>query len=399
MVRSLFYIVVAYLATVSFSIEGSDYFKTNALPGDGVYSLLRRYGLDRNSCNLPQFYKLNKLKKGTQLKVGKAYYLPIQIYTFNGKTIRSSIGISDWATAKIIEEYNEMMFKDGYRKTSFKEDKELWVPYHLLNCPTEDIPSGSKEAENGEVNLAVESAGSRIFPIFGKSYEHVPLISNSLRGKVYYIESGHGGPDPGAMTKLGNHTLCEDEYAYDVALRLVRNLVANGATAYMITRDPNDGIRDVNYLDCDTDEIVWGNEAIPAKHKPRLFQRSDVINELFEKHKKQGVTEQKLIVIHVDSRGKRDQTDLFFYYHSEDPEGKKLARALHRSVEENYKKYRGGRGYDGTISSRDLHMLRETKVPSAYIELGNIRQSLDQKRIIEPSNRQLLANWLFEGLQ
>jgi N-acetylmuramoyl-L-alanine amidase len=373
--------------------------QTEALPGDGVFSILRRYDLDRNSCNHSEFYKLNKLKNGASLQVGKSYYLPILIYTFNGKTIRSSVGIKDWNTAKNIETYNDNMLKDGYRSESFKKDKVLWVPYHLLKCPDEDVPAPDDPEENGEVNLAVASSGSRIFPIFGKKYQHVPLKSSSLKGKVYYIESGHGGPDPGAMASLGKHTLCEDEYAYDVALRLVRILVAHGATAYMITRDPDDGIRDAQYLDCDSDEVVWGNEPIKYKHKPRLFQRSDVINDLFEKHKKQGVTEQKLIVIHVDSRGKREQTDLYFYYHPDDKAGEKLALDMHKSMERHYKKYRNGRGYDGTVTPRDLHMLRETNVPSAYIEIGNIRHPVDQQRIIHSSNRQLLADWLFEGLK
>ena len=395
----MFFIVIA---TTSFSADKPKFLSTEALPGDGVFSLLRRYGLDRNSCNHAEFYKINNMKNGAGLKVGKSYFVPILIFTFNGKTIRSSVGIEDWNTAKNIENYNEAMLKDGYRQTSFKSDKVLWVPYHFLNCPDEDVPAPAPEAApvNGELNLAVEPAGNRRYPIFGKKYEHVPLKDNSLQGKVYFIESGHGGPDPGAMVTLKNKkTLCEDEYAYDVALRLVRNLVEHGATAYMITRDPDDGIRDDEYLKCDSDEVVWGNESIPRRQRPRLFQRSDVINELYDKHEKQGVTDQKLIVIHVDSRGKGEQTDLYFYYHSEDPAGKKLATDLHQSVELHYKKYRNGRGYGGTVSARDLHMLRETKVPSAYIELGNIRHPTDQQRIILPQNRQLLADWLLEGLK
>ena len=393
-------LVLTLLFSAAHSTAEPQYHKTEALPGDGVFSLLRRYSLDRFSCNHSQFYKINKLKNGASLKAGKNYYLPIMLYNFNGKTIRSSVGIKDWSTAKNIESYNNAMVKDGFRKKSFKENKELWVPYHLLNCPSEDVPPVQETAPvNGEANLAVEPAGKRRYPIFGKTYEHVPLKDNALQGKVYYIESGHGGPDPGAIAKIGKNTLCEDEYAYDVALRLVRNLIAHGATAYMITRDPNDGIRDEQFLDCDSDEVVWGNEPILRSQKPRLFQRSDVINELYDKHEKQGVKDQKLIVIHVDSRGKREQTDLYFYYHQDDPAGKKLATDLHRSMEFHYKKYRNGRGYDGTVSARDLHMLRETKVPSAYIEMGNIRHPQDQQRLILAKNRQLLADWLLEGLK
>ncbi|MCU0347762.1 MAG: N-acetylmuramoyl-L-alanine amidase [Saprospiraceae bacterium] len=380
-----------------------DFYKTKALPGDGVYSLLRRYNLDRNSCNISKFYALNDLKNGTSLKVGSTYSLPILIYDFDGKTIRGSVGIKDWETAKQIETYNEGMLKDGYRKVSFKKDNKLWVPYHVLNCPDKDVAKASLDAtaSNGEVNLAVEASGNRKFPIFGKKYEHVPLKSSSLAGKVYFIESGHGGPDPGAMAKVGKHAVCEDEYAYDVALRVVRRLTEHGATAYMITRDRNDGIRDEQFLVCDRDEVVWGNEAIHRGQRKRLFQRSDVINTLYEKHKKQGVKDedQKLIVIHVDSRGKGEQTDLFFYYHPDDKQGKALAQKMHKSMENGYKKINKNRGYNGTVTARDLHMLRETRVPSAYIELGNIKHPTDQKRLFLPANRQLISDWLFEGMK
>jgi len=233
------------------------------------------------------------------------------LYAFNGKTIRSSIGIDDWSIAKNIEIYNDNMLRDGYRNTDFRKDKILWVPYHLLNCPAEDINTPALPNENGEANLAVEPAGSRIFPIFGKKYEHVPLVGDELRGKVYFIESGHGGPDPGAMVKLGKHTLCEDEYAYDVALRLVRNLVAHGATAYMITRDPDDGIRDDKYLKCDSDEVVWGNKPIKVRQKRRLFQRSNVINELYDNRQIDTIEARKQLeeLVKQVNLAKKEQTE------------------------------------------------------------------------------------------
>ncbi len=374
--------------------------EVTAEPGDGVWSLLRRYELERYACNHRRFYELNQLKEGTPLLVGRKYRLPIELYTFNGKTIRSSIGIDDWATAKAIEAYNDRMLELGYRQRDFRKDKVLWVPYHLLHCPTPSLPASEQPSELGDsTNLALASGGNRIFPIFGKKYEKVPLVSTRLQGKVFYVESGHGGPDPGAMAKIGKYTLCEDEYAYDVALRLARRLVEHGATTYLINRDPNDGIRDGKYLECDSDEVVWGGLPVPASQKPRLTQRSDIINQLYEKHKQQGVKEQTLIVIHVDSRSHRQQTDLFFYYHPDDPIGKKIAQSMHQAMEDSYRKYRKGRGYHGTVTPRDLHMLRETLVPSVYIELGNIRHPQDQQRIILASNRQLLADWLFEGLK
>jgi len=398
-----FFILI--FVTLAYGFSGSDpeYHKVPALQGDGVFSLLRRYQLDQYSCNHEEFYRINKMTKKDGLIVGKYYAIPVLLYTFNGKTIRSSIGIDDWNTAKAIEAYNDAMFKEGYQKESFKSSKVLWVPFHLLKCPTPDIPTTSQEEEDepqGEEspNLASEKGGSRQYPIFGKAYENVPLESTKLRGKVFYISSGHGGPDPGAQARKGNHTLCEDEYAYDVALRLARNLVAHGAITYMVLRDPNDGIRSGQYLNCDSDEVVWGGKSLPREQEPRLAQRAEIINKLYNQYLRKGIKDQYAILIHVDSRSHRQQTDLFFYYQSKNDKSKKLAMDLQQKMKQKYEQHRSSGQYFGTVTPRDLYMLRETKPPSVYIELGNIRNSFDQQRIILEANRQALANWLLEGI-
>jgi N-acetylmuramoyl-L-alanine amidase len=401
------FIILAFFMLPNQAGAESKYYQAAALSGDGIYSLLRRYQLDRHSCNFDHFYQLNGLKRNAHLIVGKKYSLPLLVYTFNGKTIRSSIGINDWNTAVRIQEYNEQMHELKLREESFKKDKVLWVPYHELNCPEQDmtpavgdvavaaLPNAAPEEEK---NAAGASSGNRKFPIFGPKYAYTPLTSNKLKGKVYYISSGHGGPDPGAIGRRSGHMLCEDEYAYDVALRLCRNLIAHGATAYMILRDPDDGIRDDEILACDKDEVVWGGAKIPHQQKARLTQRSDLINELYESNRKAGVVDQTAIMIHVDSRNTSERIDVFFYHQSHNEESKKLAQKMHQALRQKYKQYRPGGDYHGTVSPRELHMLRETTPKSVYIELANIRNTADQKRIILSSNRQYLADWLLEGL-
>ena len=379
------------------------YYEVKAEKGDGIYSLLRKYELDDYSCNFERFYSLNKLKKNAPLFIGKKYILPILVYQFNGKTIRSTIGIDNWDLAVRIQDYNNRMYESKIKGTPFRSDMELWVPFHELNCPDADLlipkPEEPAEPAGGELTAAMATmsttAGKRNFPIFGQKYAKTPLTSTKLKGKVFYIVGGHGGPDPGAIGKQGKYRLCEDEYAYDVALRLCRNLIAHGASAYMINRDANDGIRSEKYLKCDEDEVLWGNIAMVASQRERLFQRSNVINALYEANAKNGVTDQKMVVIHVDSRTNGKQIDLFFYYKPEDKKGELLASQMQKTMKNKYSRYRD---YHGTISSRSLHMLRETKPTGVYIELGNIRNSRDQQRILLESNRQALANWLFDGL-
>lgn len=378
------------------AVWAESFLRAPARPGDGVYSLLRRYQLDGHSCNFDQFYSLNGLSRDAGLRVGAEYLLPIIVYTFDGRTIRSTIGNDDWDLAVTIRDYNRAMQTEALRESSYEDSGILWVPYHLLNCPEDQLSIPSPVDNDPENDQAAD--GRRVFPIFGPDYAYTPLASNRLRGKVFYVVGGHGGPDPGAIGQRGSYTLCEDEYAYDVALRLCRNLVAHGATAYMINRDNDDGIRNDKFLDCDTDEVIWGDIVQSRSQKTRLTQRSDVINTLYERHRLQGVTEQTTIVVHVDSRSRRERTDLYFYHHPSSEDGHDLAERLHRVMRQKYRRYRTNGDYHGTVSARDLHMLRECVPTTVYIELANIRNIHDQQRIILERNRQLLADWLMEGL-
>lgn len=377
-----------------------DYLSVDARSGDGVYALLRRYGLDGFGCNLEKFFDLNSLGSKNHLIAGNSYRLPILLYTYNGRSIRSTIGVNEWEHALRIQHYNEDMVKAGLREKPFQEDLRLWVPWHELYCPTEGKAEtvSLKGGEQPETPVTAGDRKERTFPIFGPEYAYTPLAGKSLEGRVYYIVSGHGGPDPGAIGRWQGKSLCEDEYAYDVALRVCRHLIAHGATAYMITRDYDDGIRSDKYLPCDYDEVLWGNVEMVRPMKARLFQRSDVINGLYEKHLREGNPQQELVIIHVDSRQKAERIDLFFYYRENDDASRDLASNMHNTMREKYGIHRANGAYHGSVSPRDLHMLRETKPTPVYIELGNIRNGLDQTRIILESNRKALADWIFEGL-
>lgn len=233
------------------------------------------------------------------------------------------------------------------------------------------------------------------FEIFGSKYEDVEITDSQLNGAYYYLVAGHGGPDPGAVGNYGNWQLCEDEYAYDVTIRLARNLIQHGATVYMITRDPNDGIRDDSYLKPDKDEKCYPNLTIPINQLRRLKQRTDAVNNLYKNNRDKF---QRMVAIHVDSRSHGENIDVFFYHDKRSNTGKSSATVLQKTFQRKYDEHQPGRGYNGTVSDRSLYMVRNTYPVAVYIELGNINHRRDQQRFIIPNNRQALANWLTEGL-
>ena len=105
-----------------------------------------------------------------------------------------------------------------------------------------------------------------------------------------------------------------------------------------------------------------------------------------------------MIVTHVDSRHKDKRIDVFFSYAKGSKTGKKLAKNLLNTFDKKYSRYQKGRGYNGSIGERNWYVLKNTLPPAVFIELANIKNPKDHDRILISSNRQALANWIFEAL-
>lgn len=263
------------------------------------------------------------------------------------------------------------------------------VTYQL---PTKNEIAKANNKETGQSTQATNRT-QHVNKLFGKKYENYTVRSSRLKGACFFLSSGHGGPDPGAIGKVDGHNLHEDEYAYDITLRLAKALLEEGATVHMIIQDAVDGIRDDKYLSTSKRETCMGEE-IPLNQLQRLKQRADKINEL-EKQTKEKY--KRCVFIHLDSRGHRKQLDVFFYYAPKSVGGKKLANTMSKTFKEQYAKHQPNRGFSGTVSMRELYLLKNTNPVGLYAELGNIQNAFDQRRFLDPNNRQALANWMLRG--
>ena len=231
-------------------------------------------------------------------------------------------------------------------------------------------------------------------PLFGKALATYPITSRELAGATFYLVGGHGGPDPGAIGKYQGHDLHEDEYAYDIVLRLGRELLMRGAKVHFIIQDKKDGIRNEAILTNSKRETCMGKE-IPLDQVARLRQRSQKIDQLYKKDK---AAYKRAIFVHVDSRSQGKQTDVYFYHAPGSKQGKRLAERMRNTLESKYKRHQPGRGFKGTVSERNLYVLRNTQPAGVYLELGNIRNPRDQQRLVLENNRQALANWIAQAI-
>ena len=319
--------------------------KATPKAGEGISSFLLRHNRAPKKY-YDDFVELNKAKLGKDktLKMGVTYLIPPAKSSVSAATAKSA------PAGKNVE----------------KQDKP-------------------KPARRTEINE----------PLFGKLLANTKVTSSRLAGACFYVVSGHGGPDPGAIGRVGKHELHEDEYAYDIALRLARNLMQEGAEVHIIIQDAKDGIRDSRYLSNSKRETCMG-DAIPLNQVARLQQRCTKINELYRKDRRK-YKYCRAIFLHVDSRSRSAQTDVFFYHAPKSVSGKKLAVTMKETFESKYDKHQPNRGFEGTVSSRNLYVLLQAAPVSVFVELGNIQNTFDQRRFVISSNRQALAKWMTEG--
>ena len=331
--------------------------KATPKAGEGISSFLLRHNRSPKKY-YDDFIELNKQKLGKNnvLKVGVTYVIP---------PVKKSTTTSAKTTPA----------KNTGAKNTTSEGAGTKHP--------------SSKAKSTKIGTTINE------PLFGKQLANVKVTSNRLAGACFYVVSGHGGPDPGAIGKVGRYELHEDEYAYDIALRLARNLMQEGAEVHIIIQDAKDGIRDDSYLSNSKRETCMG-DAIPLNQVQRLQQRCDKINALYRKERKNH-SYCRAIFIHIDSRSKGKQTDVFFYYSNKKGDSKRLANNMKDTFESKYDKHQPNRGFSGTVSGRNLYVLSHTTPASVFVELGNIQNTFDQRRLVINSNRQALAKWLMEG--
>ena len=331
--------------------------KATPKAGEGISSFLLRHNRSPKKY-YDDFIELNKQKLGKNnvLKVGVTYVIP---------PVKKSTTTSAKTTP----------VKNTGAKNTTSESAGTKQP--------------SSKAKSTKIGTTINE------PLFGKQLANVKVTSNRLAGACFYVVSGHGGPDPGAIGKVGRYELHEDEYAYYIALRLARNLMQEGAEVHIIIQDAKDGIRDDSYLSNSKRETCMG-DAIPLNQVQRLQQRCDKINALYRKGRKNH-SYCRAIFIHIDSRSKGKQTDVFFYYSNKKGHSKRLANNMKDTFESKYDKHQPNRGFSGTVSGRNLYVLSHTTPASVFVELGNIQNTFDQRRLVINSNRQALAKWLMEG--
>jgi len=175
-------------------ITDGEYHTVSPRSGDALHNFLARYEMSIANGMKQAFLEMNNLTNTSYLYMHKKYTLPVQLYNYNGKSIRSTLGIDDWKRAVRIKEYNESLLNRGVRSTHFTKSKILWVPTpELSNENPIAITTKSKSTKSNPTKPSPTPVALQSFindDIYGKQYAKVEFIDQELQGKVFYVVSG-----------------------------------------------------------------------------------------------------------------------------------------------------------------------------------------------------------------
>lgn len=222
---------------------------------------------------------------------------------------------------------------------------------------------------------------------------------SSLHGWVVVLDAGHGGIDPGASGIFQGMRIVEDEYVFDVALRVRRMIRARGGLAIMTTTD-NVGERNWEpfrvFPDMRTERFVTDGSIVKAR-TAGLRKRLRLGNQIKGKYPKH---RQAWVSIHFDVRGRGLDDGVRII--APDTE-LRIAKSLERSFG-NAKRLRDD---DPMVESGDRdHGIRRLFILSGenrikekvLIELGNFKNEADVWRIRNHVVREAYARAITDSL-
>lgn len=195
------------------------------------------------------------------------------------------------------------------------------------------------------------------------SFTLVSAEEQKLKGKIIYLDPGHGGRDPGAMYK----EIKESEINLQITNELKKILESNGAIVYQ-----------TRIGDYDLSKIKTKN------HKRNdLETRAQLINES---------DCDIYISIHLNSDPSPTWSGTQIFYTTKNEENKKLAQIVQTKIRENLKTKREIKPL------KNMYLFDRIKKPGVLIEAGFISNSNDRYLLKQQSYQKKLAQTITDAI-
>ena len=227
-----------------------------------------------------------------------------------------------------------------------------------------------------------------------------------LKGWKVVIDPGHGGRDPGAIVSNTDGVnrsvyVVEDEYVYDIALRVYERLRLHGAQVELTVISPNHLIREntpASVTFVHEQNEVYNDARINRKRDPavrpklnNIGQRVAIANRFFRRARR---GKSLFVSLHADNSPKRPKGPLVIYLNRNgkiDTRSRRFARVMQKALDEP--------NLPAQIAGRSLAVLRDNRAyAEILVEIRNVHDKGEAWALRFHRNRQKDAERIVKGV-
>lgn len=213
--------------------------------------------------------------------------------------------------------------------------------------------------------LVLSVMGMLVFSVLWQG--STAVISYSEKGHIVMLDPGHGGYDPGAITKQGVY---EKMINLQVAQKVKEMLSPSGIKVFL-TREE------------DIDLVPEGVKGKTTRKQFDLNRRIELANE---------VNADIFVSLHVNATetGKQSGSETFYHYKSES--GKKLAELIQQELIKIP-------GMNRRIAKPgDFYIIKNTSMPAVIVEVGYLSSMKEQEKLQQSWYQDQLARAIAKGI-
>ena len=213
------------------------------------------------------------------------------------------------------------------------------------------------------VSLVVLLAFMRLYA----NREALETVSVPSTKKIIVIDAGHGGNDPGAISKSG---ISEKDINLKIALYLREYLEQSGSIV-ILTRDKDKGLYSSNASNKKREDL---------KNRKNIVRESH--GDLF-------------ISIHLNSFPQPQYYGAQTFYPADNPSGKLAAKLIQDELINSLDK----KNQRVSLAKDNVYIIKDLKIPTVLVECGFLSNPEEAKRLKESKYQRKIAWGIYAGIQ
>ena len=195
------------------------------------------------------------------------------------------------------------------------------------------------------------------------SFLNIKANTLPLHNRIIYIDSGHGGVDPGAVYQ----NTYEESINLEIAKKLKNKLIEEGATVYMTREDDYD----------------LSNPSTTRRKRSDLTNRYKIIND---------TNPDIYVSIHLNSTSSSSWYGAQVFYTNKNQQNKLLAKTIQQQLKKDLGAKREAQLFSGA------YMNDHITVPGILIEAGFLSNSNDRYNLKQSDYQEKLVESIYYGI-